>query len=94
LVCFEIESKGGLQQQRSEDFICREEKMKAAWGHAAGHGNLWSHWSGWKLDFYSCFLVLPESGDVFQVQTGIFWEGEVSPWPIITFWDLMHSALQ
>jgi hypothetical protein len=33
----ENESRGGLQQQRSERFYLsrREEKRKAAWGHAA-----------------------------------------------------------
>jgi hypothetical protein len=39
-----------------KDFICREEKRKAAWGHAGGPGNWWSHGSGWKLGFYSPFL--------------------------------------
>jgi hypothetical protein len=28
------------------------------------------------------------------VQTEVSWEGEVSPWPIITFWDLLLSVLQ
>jgi hypothetical protein len=49
--------------------------------------------SGWKLGFYSLFL-LPKGGDVSQVQTDVSWEGEVSPWPIITFWDLLQSILQ
>jgi hypothetical protein len=26
-----------------KDFICKEEKGKAAWGHAGGPGNQWSH---------------------------------------------------
>jgi hypothetical protein len=34
--------------------------------------------SGWKLGFYSLFL-LPGDGDVTQVQTEVSWEGEVSP---------------
>jgi hypothetical protein len=25
------------------DFICREEERMAAWGHAGGPGNRWSH---------------------------------------------------
>jgi hypothetical protein len=37
---------------------------------------------------------LPEGGDVSQVQTDVSWEGKVSPWLIITFWDLLQSALQ
>jgi hypothetical protein len=48
--------------------ICREEKRKTAW---------------WGLHVVPCvrdlFCVLPEGRDVFQVYTGIFWEGEVSP---------------
>jgi hypothetical protein len=26
------------------------------------------------------------------MQTDVSWEGEVSPWPIITFWDPLHSS--
>jgi hypothetical protein len=74
-----------------KDFICKEEKRKAAWGHAGGPGNWWSHGSSWKLGFYSLF-VLPEDRDVSQVQTEVSWE-EVSPWPIINFWDLLQSVL-
>jgi hypothetical protein len=48
--------------------------------------------SGWKLDFHSLF-VLPEE-DVSQVQIEVSCEGEVSLWPIITFWDLLQSELQ
>jgi hypothetical protein len=33
------EIKGRLEQQMSESFICREEKGKVTWGHAAGPGN-------------------------------------------------------
>jgi hypothetical protein len=39
------------------------------------------------------FFILPEGRNVSQVQTDISWEREVSPWPIITFWDLLQSAL-
>jgi hypothetical protein len=58
--------------------MCKEEKRKAAWEHAEGPGNQWSHGSSWRLGFYSLF-VLAEGGDVSQVQTEVFWEGEVSP---------------
>jgi hypothetical protein len=61
-------------------------------GHAAGPRNRWSCGSGWKLSFYSLFL-LPKGGDVSLVPTDIFWEGEVSPWLVITFWDLLQSTL-
>jgi hypothetical protein len=37
-------------------FICREEKRKAAWGHAGGPRNPWFCGSGWKLGFYRLFL--------------------------------------
>jgi hypothetical protein len=36
---------------------------------------------------------LPEE-DVSQVQIEVSCEGEVSLWPIITFWDLLQSELQ
>jgi hypothetical protein len=71
-----------------KDFICREEKRKTAWGNAVGPRNRWSRGSGWKLGFIA-FFVLPEGRDVSQVQTDVSWE-EVSPWPIITFWDLLQ----
>jgi hypothetical protein len=38
--------------------------------------------------------LLPKGGDVSQVQTDVFLEGEMSLWPIITFWDLLQSTLQ
>jgi hypothetical protein len=43
---------------------------------------------------FIAFFVLAKGGDVFQVQTDVSWEGEVSPWPLITFWDLLQSSLQ
>jgi hypothetical protein len=52
--------------------------------------NQWSPGSSWVL---KPFFVLPEGGDVSQVQTDVSWE-EVSPWLFITFWDLLQSALQ
>jgi hypothetical protein len=41
--------------------------------------------------FVAFFFLLPEGGDVSQVQSDISWKEEVSPWPIITFWDLLLS---
>jgi hypothetical protein len=40
-----------------KDFICREEKRKAAWGYSEGPRNQWFHGSGWKLGFYSFFIA-------------------------------------
>jgi hypothetical protein len=48
---------------------------------------------GWGLGF-TAFWVLPEGRDVSQVQTEVSWEGEVSPWWLTTFWDLLQSVLQ
>jgi hypothetical protein len=85
-----LKAEADLSSRGQKDIICREEKKKAAWGHAAVPGNRWSRGSGWKLGFHSLFF-LPEGGDVSQVQTEVSWEGEVSPWPIFTFWDLLQS---
>jgi hypothetical protein len=38
-----------------KDFICREEKRKAACDHVRRPGNRWSCGLGWKLSFYSLF---------------------------------------
>jgi hypothetical protein len=55
-----------------KDFICREEKRKAAWGACReATGKQWSHGSGWKLCFYSLF-VLPEGGGVSQGENRSF----------------------
>jgi hypothetical protein len=43
-----------------------------------------------EIGFLLPFFVLPKGRGVSQVS----WEGEVSPWPIITFWDLLQSILQ
>jgi hypothetical protein len=51
-------------------------------------------WVRLEIGFYSLFCVLLEGRDVFQVQTDVSWEGEVSPWLIITFWELLQSVLQ
>jgi hypothetical protein len=48
-------------------------------GNAGGPGNQWSRGSGWGLGFIAIFCVLPEGRDVFQIQTGVSWGGEVSP---------------
>jgi hypothetical protein len=59
-------------------------------------------WGTWKpvvlrvrleIGFYSLF-VLPRGGDVSQVQTNVSWEGEVSLWAVVTFWDLLQSVFQ
>jgi hypothetical protein len=74
--CSENESRGRLQQQRLERFcLWRREEKDCIVGNAGGPGSQWSH------GFYSLFCALPEGVDVFQMQTGISWEGEVSPWP-------------
>jgi hypothetical protein len=49
-----------LSSRGQKDFICREEKRKAAWGHAVGPGNWWFHGSGWKLGFIAFFLYCPK----------------------------------
>jgi hypothetical protein len=36
------------------------------------------------------FSCIAEGRDVSQVQTDISWEGEASPWLVITFWDLLQ----
>jgi hypothetical protein len=91
LVHSEIEIKGGLEQQRSEDFICREEKEKFT---CSGTWKLVVPQVRLEIGFYSLFLKLPEGGGVSLVQTDVSWEEEVSPWLIITFWDLLQSTLQ
>jgi hypothetical protein len=88
-----LKAEVDLSSRGQKYFICREGKRKAAWGHVGGPRDWWSHGSGWKLGFYSLFS-LPEVGDVSLVQTDVSWEGEVFPWPIITFWDLLQSILQ
>jgi hypothetical protein len=45
-----------------------------------------------EIGFYSIFVLL-KGGDVCQVQTDISWEGKVSSWQIITFWDLLQFIL-
>jgi hypothetical protein len=83
-----MKAQADSSSRGQKDLICREEKRKAAWGHAGGPRNQWSHGSGWKLFFIPSF-VFPKGRDVAPV----FWEGEVSPWPIIIFWDLLQVSL-
>jgi hypothetical protein len=47
-----------LSSKGQKDFICREEKGKAAWGHAVRPRNWWFHGSGWKLGFIVFFNCL------------------------------------
>jgi hypothetical protein len=42
-----------------KDFICREEKRKAAWGHAGGPRNWWPHGTGWRSGFHTLFEYCP-----------------------------------
>jgi hypothetical protein len=36
-----LKAEADSRSRGPKDFICREEKRKAAWGHAAGPGNWW-----------------------------------------------------
>jgi hypothetical protein len=47
-----------------------------------------------RLEIGFIVFVLPKGEDVSQVQTDVSWEGEVSPWPIVTFWDLLRSSFK
>jgi hypothetical protein len=49
------------------------------------------HGSDWKLGFIAFFL-LPKGGGASLVQTDVSWEGEVSPWLIITFGNTWTSC--
>jgi hypothetical protein len=53
-----LKAEADSSSRGQEDFICREEERKVAWGHAAEPGNQWSHGSGWKLGFIA-FLFCP-----------------------------------
>jgi hypothetical protein len=93
-------SKADSSSKGQKYFICGEEKGKAEWGHAEESGKHWSPVSGWKLSFKACFIAqgqrfwqMDGRGSVSLVQTDVSWE-EVSPWLIVTFWDLLQSALQ
>jgi hypothetical protein len=62
-------------------FMCREEKRKTAWWGMQGDlesDNPVGQGGDWILYL---FCVLPEGRDAFQMQMGVSWEGEVSPWP-------------
>jgi hypothetical protein len=41
-----MKAEADSSSRGQKDFICREEKRKAAWGHAAGPRNWWSLGSG------------------------------------------------
>jgi hypothetical protein len=53
-------------------------------GECRGTGNWWSSGSGWGLGFIA-FFCIAWVRDVSQVQTEVFWEGEVSPWSLSPF---------
>jgi hypothetical protein len=71
-----MKAQADSSSRGQKDLICREEKRKTAW--RGMQGKLVVCGSGWRLGFIAFFCVLPEGGDVFQIQTGISWE-EVSP---------------
>jgi hypothetical protein len=50
-------------------------------------------WVRLETGFLQPFL-LTKGRDVSRGQTEVSWEGDLSPWPIITFWDLWQSVLQ
>jgi hypothetical protein len=72
-----MKSQVNFSSRDGKIFICREERRKAAWGHAGGSRNQWSHGSGWKLGFYNLF-VLPKGRDVSQVQINFLGRRSVS----------------
>jgi hypothetical protein len=51
-----MKAEADSSSRAQKDFICREEKRKAAWGHAGRPGNRWSCGPNWKLGFYSLFV--------------------------------------
>jgi hypothetical protein len=61
-----------------KDFICGEERGKAAWGKARGPGNLWFCGLGWKLGFYSIF-VLPGARSVSLINYHLLGPPAVHP---------------
>jgi hypothetical protein len=75
-----------------KDFICREEKRKAAWGHAGGSGNRWSCVLGWRLGFIA-FLYFPRVEMSLKCKQ-MFYGKKCFFWAIISFWDLLKSVLQ
>jgi hypothetical protein len=70
------------------------ERRKRLYGGMQEDLETGGQWVRLEIGFYSLFCVLLEGRDVFQVQTDVSWEGEVSPWPIITFWEFLQSILQ
>jgi hypothetical protein len=41
---------------------------------------------------HGCMQGDPEMGGSMRQVGKVPWEGEISPWPIITFWDLLKSV--
>jgi hypothetical protein len=62
-----------------KDFICREEKRKAAWWGMQGHpetGGPVGQVGDWA---FIALFISPEGRDVSQVQIEVSCEGEMSP---------------
>jgi hypothetical protein len=89
-----LKAEANSSSRGQKDFICRDEMRKAAWGHAVKPRNQWSHGSDWKLGFI-VFIYLFIFWYYLRVEVSLScklsWEGEMSPWPIITFWELLQS---
>jgi hypothetical protein len=74
-----MKSQADSSSRNRNNFICREEKRKTAgWGMQRDPETC-DPWVKVGIAFYSLFCVLPEGRDVFQMQMGISWGGEVSP---------------
>jgi hypothetical protein len=88
-----VEAEVDSSSRGQKDFICEGEKSKAAWRHTAGPRNLWScgQVGNWVFIAFSYF---PRAEMSLRCKQSVSWEGELSPWPIITFCDLLHPALQ
>jgi hypothetical protein len=74
-----LKAEADFSSRGQNDFICREEKRKAAWG-------------GMQQERETCGPMDQDGNLVFiaffyclSVQTDVSWEGEVSPWLIISF---------
>jgi hypothetical protein len=55
-----LKAEVGFSSRSQKDFICREEKRKAARENAVGPENQWSHGSGWKFIFVTFFFYCPK----------------------------------
>jgi phage FluMu protein Com len=100
-------SKVDLSSNGQKNFICREEKGKVTWAHAAGPGNWWSVLSGWKSGFiaFCCprakILVWTDVKEELSLWHKQMFlgrkKGRFSLWLIFTFWehkDFLQSTLQ